>query len=92
MPAEKLVWACWHRTNLTQELRGRIKINEFFSRRDIFSLFVFQMLMMFVIVWVIFLLNPVSQGVSVTHELEQINAATIHEADMMDIGLLWSWF
>lgn len=48
------------------------------------------MLMMFVIVWVIFLLNPVSQGVSVTHELEKMNAAPIHEADMMDIGLSWS--
>ena len=60
---------------------------KFLSQRDIFSLFVFQMLMMFVIVWVIFLLNPVSQGVSVTHELEKMNAATIHEADMMDIGL-----
>lgn len=41
----------------------------------------------FVIVWVVFLLNPVSQGVSVTHEQEQMNAATIHEADMKDIGL-----
>mgnify|MGYP000223534028 CR=1 FL=1 len=64
-----------------------LKSMKFFSQRDIFSLFVFQMLMMFVIVWVIFLLNPVSQGVSVTHELEEMNAATIHEADMMDIGL-----
>lgn len=64
-----------------------LKSMNFFSQRDIFSLFVFQMLMMFVIVWVIFLLNPVSQGGSVTHELEEMNAATIHEAYMMDIGL-----